>query len=113
MMRTKRDSRAGDRGYLVAMLAVAGLSLGSAEVSAHEGHDRAVDEMAAAAKAFLVSLDGGQREKASFAWTDKERVNWHFVPLERQGLAIKQMRGDQRALAFGLLGSGLSQRGLV
>lgn len=112
-MRIKRENRAGYRISMAALAAVVGFSVGAPVALGHEGHDRAVDEMAAAAEAFLVALDDAQRAKASFEWSDKERVNWHFVPLERQGVAIKDMRGDQRALAFGLLGSGLSQRGMV
>ena len=78
-----------------------------------DGRARAIGEMAGAAQAFLAALDPGQRAEATFAWDDGERENWHFVPIEREGLPIRAMRPDQQALAFALLGSGMSQRGFV
>ena len=42
-------------------------------------HDPATD-MATAAKRFLLSLDDKAKKEAVFAWNDKERENWHFVP---------------------------------
>ena len=51
------------------------------------------------------------RDKAAFDFDSPERLNWHFIPRARQGLPIKEMNGEQRALAFGLLDSGLSDTG--
>jgi hypothetical protein len=42
---------------------------------------------------------------------DDERLNWHFIPKDRKGLAFKDMTADQRQLALGLLKSGMSDRG--
>ncbi|HEY2015474.1 MAG TPA: DUF3500 domain-containing protein, partial [Bryobacteraceae bacterium] len=39
--------------------------------------------MTDAARAFLNSLNQEQRARASFPFTTDERMNWHFVPLER------------------------------
>ena len=69
------------------------------------------DEMAKAANNFLATLSEEQRAKATFDLKNEERMNWHFVPRERKGLSIKEMSGDQRALAHALLSSGLSHRG--
>src|SRR5690349_2488707 len=69
------------------------------------------DEMAEAAENFLASLSGEQRAKATFDLKSDERLNWHFIPRERKGLPIKEMTGEQRALANVLLSSGLSHRG--
>ena len=67
--------------------------------------------MAKAADAFLASLDDTQKEKATFAFDDKERVGWHFIPKTRNGLPLKEMRTDQRQLAYALLQSGHSHAG--
>lgn len=72
---------------------------------------RAAAEMATAATTFLNSLTPEQRQAASFEFKDDERLNWHFVPRERKGLAWGQMTPDQQHLAHALLASGLSQRG--
>ncbi len=69
------------------------------------------DEMAAAAQNFLAALSEEQRGKAVFDLKNDERLNWHFIPRERKGLPIKEMSGEQRALANALLNSGLSNRG--
>jgi hypothetical protein len=73
-------------------------------------HD-AADEMAAAAKNFLVALTPEQREKARFEFADEERKNWHFIPRPRKGLPIKEMTQEQRLLAHALLATGMSSRG--
>ena len=41
------------------------------------------------------------------------RFDWHFVPRPRKGLPLKEMSGEQKALAHALLASGLSQSGYM
>jgi len=69
--------------------------------------------MAEAAGHFLATLDDAQRAKATFEFKDEERQNWHFIPKERPGLTIKEMKPAQRQLAQALLASGLSYRGYM
>jgi hypothetical protein len=77
------------------------------QVSAHEvGQD-----MAHAANSFLASLDSAQKAKATFEWKDEDRMNWHFIPKERPGLAIKDMTPPQKQLTQALMASALSPRG--
>lgn len=71
------------------------------------------EEMAAAANAWLESLDAGQRARATFALKDDERENWHFVPQARKGLTLGEMNAGQRQKARGILAAGLSHRGLL
>ena len=76
-------------------------------------------DMATAANHLLDSLDSDKRNKALFAWADKERENWHFFPGTfikpngRMGLSFKDMNSAQRTLAHTLLGSALSHRGHI
>lgn len=77
------------------------------------GISRAADptaEMAAAATAWLQSLDPAQRALAVFDVDDGERENWNFVPLARKGVNLGAMTEAQRVLARQLLAAGLSQR---
>ena len=69
------------------------------------------DEMAWTASNFLNALTPEQRAKATFALTDEERFDWHFIPKARKGLPFKEMTAAQQKLAHALLSSGLSQRG--
>ncbi|MBC8001389.1 MAG: DUF3500 domain-containing protein [Opitutaceae bacterium] len=70
-------------------------------------------EMADAANNFWASLDKDQQAKAAFEFKADERQNWHFVPIERKGLPVKDLKPEQRPLAHALLASALSQRGLI
>lgn len=73
-------------------------------------HD-AGSQMQAIATAFLSSLSAEQKAKAVFPFADEERINWHFIPRERKGLAMKEMSPQSRLLAHALLNTGLSFRG--
>jgi hypothetical protein len=74
--------------------------------------------MAAAAQKFLDTLKEDQRAKATFDFDDKERTNWHFVPLQdreanptRKGLRLEEMTQEQRDAALELLRAGTSSGG--
>jgi hypothetical protein len=69
------------------------------------------EELARAANGFLASLSADQRARAVFPFGDAERLNWHFVPRERRGLALKEMTQAQRDAAHTLLQAGLSESG--
>ena len=67
-----------------------------------------------AARAFLEGLDSEQQKKTSFPVDDNEWRRWanqHSLP--RQGVSFEEMTEAQRDLAFGLLGAGLSAKGLT
>jgi hypothetical protein len=92
----------------VTMIAAALMLLTSAY---HRTHSP--DVMSQAANAFLASLTPDQKGKATFQFQDEERFNFHFIPRERKGLAIREMTPTQQALAHALLAAGLSQRGFI
>ena len=69
--------------------------------------------MADTANTFLNSLTPEQKAKATFQFTDDERMNWHFIPKPRKGLPLKDMTPTQKHLAHALLSAGLSQRGYI
>ncbi len=66
-----------------------------------------------AANHFLASLTPEQKAKATFAFEDEQRFDWHFIPRERKGLPLKEMSSHQKQLAYALLNSGVSQKGFV
>ena len=66
-----------------------------------------------AAKAFLAGLSDEQRKKTTFPIDDIEWRKWDNVHFsKRQGVGFDEMTEDQRKLAFGLLQSSLSAKGL-
>jgi hypothetical protein len=106
---------------LLTALALSAL-LSTGRVSAHDGpaghaHGdpiaKASHEMAHAAANLWAALSDEQKAKAGFAFKDDQRYDWHFIPRPRKGLPWKEMTGGQRALASGLLVSGMSQRGYI
>lgn len=69
--------------------------------------------MVKAADAFLATLEDDQRETATFSFEDEERYNFHYTPVERQGLPLKDMSLEQRRAAHALLRTALSARGYL
>ena len=86
------------------------IAFASASIYAADAPDPA-PSMARAANAFLAALDTVKREKANIAFHSDERLNWHFVPKERQGVPFKQMSAEERQAALALLKSSLSVSG--
>jgi len=71
------------------------------------------EDMTQAAQAFLGALTPEQKTLATFPLNSEERDHWNFTPVERKGLPLKDMKPSQRHLAYGLLSSGLSQKGMI
>ncbi|SVC23688.1 uncharacterized protein METZ01_LOCUS276542, partial [marine metagenome] len=59
-----------------------------------------VEKMNESASNFLKSLSSGQKEKACFQYLDGERLFWYYPPMNRHGLALRDMDEKQRGLAF-------------
>ena len=93
------------------LLALCGISLLATPSFAYEM--KTSETMAETARRFLASLNEDQKKQATFAFENEERVNWHFIPRERKGLALKDMEPYQKNLAGALLSAGLSQRGYI
>ena len=97
------------------------LLVGAAMIGVDHGHGDSVNPhqvqvaslMTECAKRFLAGLEAQQRGRATFAFDSDERQNWHFIPRERKGLALREMTPYQRHLASALLAAGLSQKGYI
>ena len=63
------------------------------------------------ARTFLSTLNDRERAVATFSFDDPERTSWAYVPQRRTGIPLQAMDAGQRAAAFTLLGTGLSERG--
>jgi Protein of unknown function (DUF3500) len=89
-----------------------GLQNGGQDDSVHH-HVHTVSVMTETANRFLAALSPEQRAKATFQFSDDERMNWHFIPKERKGLTLGEMNPYQKHLASALLAAGLSQIGYI
>jgi hypothetical protein len=67
-------------------------------------------EIGDAVVAWLDALDEDQRARASFPFEDGERFTWAYTPGPREGLAIRDMRPQQRQAASAIVASAMSQR---
>lgn len=77
-------------------------------------------KMADAADKFLGTLKDEQKARTNLDFEDKERTNFHFVPLQdkqkrytRKGLPIEDMTPEQKAAALDLLRAGTSASGYL
>lgn len=76
-------------------------------------------KMAVAAEKLLGTLTDEQKKAAIFDFDDKERLNWHFVPLQkdkkptRKGVGLTGMTKEQREAALELLKAGTSTDGFT
>jgi Protein of unknown function (DUF3500) len=76
-----------------------------------EASDGARAALAGAATAFLATLPAAGRRRAVFVFEDRERLDWHYVPRRREGLALKDMPVPARAAAHELIKASLSGAG--
>jgi hypothetical protein len=107
------------RSGRLARLLVLTASVGLVALAAHAGRDRpppdAIDspevarELALAAKRFLDTLEPGVQAK--YLFQDAERGNFHFFPVARRGVPLKQLKEGQRHLALALMSATLSHAG--
>lgn len=99
-------------GLFPAVLTVALLGCG-APPHTPAGRASVADTSAVAvtARTFLSALNDRQRAAASFPFDHPERTRWAYVPERRTGIPLRAMDAGQRAAAFELLGTGLSERG--
>lgn len=90
------------------LAAAALLPFGSASAQTVDAAQRIAD----AANRFLLSLDDGQRRKAMIAFDSANRLDWHYIPRSRSGLALGEMRTDQAEAARALFATVLNAHGL-
>jgi uncharacterized protein DUF3500 len=104
------------RRLLLGLFTVVALA-GVAYVS--QATDSAESKMTTAAEKFLDGLTTEQKAKAVYAFNDKERTNWNFVPLQekgmalRKGLRLEEMNAEQQAKAKDLVRAGTSEPGFT
>jgi hypothetical protein len=71
----------------------------------------AAEELARSVGVWLDGLDAEQRATASFAFESPERFAWDYRPGARGGLALADMRPDQRSAALSVVATTMSARG--
>jgi len=64
-----------------------------------------------AATAFVGALPADRRACAVSAFGDRERLNWHYGPRRREGVAFKEMAARARGAAHDLMRASLSSLG--
>jgi hypothetical protein len=74
------------------------------------GHEIA-SEMTDSANHLLQSLTPKQKAILVFPLDNKLRKDWQFIPMEREGLSLKNLQPNQRLLAMSLIQTALSHRG--
>jgi hypothetical protein len=100
---------------MVAALVVLGLSTAAFLA---QPEPSATTRMIESAQSFLDALSDEQRKEATFAFDDKERLRWFFVPMQdaqrkstRKGVPFERLTADQKKAALSLVRSGTSESG--
>ena len=93
------------------LVGVLGAASGDASAPVAKAAGDGAPAAAVAARGLLSLLAEPERSAASFAFDDPGRMRWTYVPRARIGIPLRAMDDGQRAAAFALLGSGLSERG--
>lgn len=88
------------------------------EVAAHEPDEpppgaiespEIAEEFATAAQRFIDALDPSMQAK--YLFQDAERGNFHFFPIARRGVPLKDLKDSQRQLGYALMSNALSHVG--
>jgi hypothetical protein len=74
-------------------------------------HAAPIEDLVQASTDFLSSLDADQRAAIVLPFNNDERLNWHYVPKDRAGLAFKSMSEEQKDGALAVLRAALSTEG--
>ena len=88
-----------------------GVSCNSAMVIADDGSDKPGLSMAVAAQKLIDVLPADQKQKLLYKYDDPERVNWHFIPKDRNGIVLWDLNGEPKKVAEDLVKVGLSAAG--
>ncbi|MBI4623612.1 MAG: DUF3500 domain-containing protein [Verrucomicrobia bacterium] len=74
---------------------------------------RTAEEMEQAASNWLAALSPDQQRRAVYRFKDEERRNFHYFPIPRRGVPLKELNDAQRQLAYVLVSTALSARGYM
>ncbi|MCG8414638.1 MAG: DUF3500 domain-containing protein [Pseudomonadales bacterium] len=69
--------------------------------------------MVNAANDFIDTLTRFQANQGLYAFDDEERLNWHFIPRDRNGVVLRNMSDDQLEAAANLLQTFFSASGFA
>ena len=78
---------------------------------AQHSHVALSQDIVNATTSFMASLSASQRQQATYDFADAERLNWHFIPRDRNGVVLKELNAQQLTAARTLLQSLFSARG--
>jgi hypothetical protein len=101
---------------IVGLLAVLALLFVARAENASEAPPNAIEspeiaqELAVTAKRFIDTLDPSMQAK--YLFQDAERGNFHFFPIARRGVPLKDLKEGQRQLAYSLMNGALSHVGM-
>lgn len=92
---------------------IVALCLAASATMAVYNQAQSAGDLASTTNAFLVSLSTEQAGKAKFDFTSEERTNFHYTPVARQGLPVKEMEPHQRDLVHAMVSAALSRQGAI
>jgi len=102
---------AGSIGRALSALLLLTLTTLAAAHEAPHASARAAENMRAAADKLLGVLSAAERTQAQRAFADRDRIDWHYTPRNRNGIALKALDARAREAVHELLRQALSAAG--
>lgn len=98
-------------GFIGSAIAIMLLCCALVPAAADDGSDTPGLAMAVAASGLMDLLPEEHKKAIFYSYDDPERLNWHFIPRERNGVALWDLTGEPRKAAEELVKVGLSAVG--
>ena len=98
------------RMFIAGLVLLQFVSTSAAQQGAHPS-SAAAERMRESASKLLTSLPEAARAKVQRAFDDADRLDWHFVPRSRNGVALKELDASGREAVHALLRQALSASG--
>jgi hypothetical protein len=102
---------ANQKHILLCLCVVSLACAGYQSLRADDGSATPGVAMAEAAAKLASVLPADQKQKLMYKYDDPERLNWHFIPKDRNGITLWDLHGEPRNAAEELVKVGLSAAG--
>ena len=95
--------------YFLTCVAIAGFCAGASADSHESG---AIQQLCDKVNALIGSMDAPQQAKLLMPMESPERMDWHYIPKDRKGIAWREMSPHQKDLSMDLVQALMSEAGM-
>jgi Protein of unknown function (DUF3500) len=96
---------------ILAAVCLTAVAVGASAQDGPHASSAAATRMRVAADRVLASLPPAARDKVGRSFDDRDRIDWHYTPRSRNGVALKELDAQGRDAVHALLKEALSATG--